>query len=69
MGNCENRNVGMWNGTWNRTWNGNKVMQNDERACAHCEGAHGYTGRRDRLVYLLAVVQAQQPSLFVSLSV
>ena len=23
---------------------GNK-MQNDERACTHCEGAHSYTGR------------------------
>ena len=30
-------------------------MQNDERACAHCEGAHGCTGRRDRQVYSLAV--------------
>ena len=65
MGNCENQNVGTRNGTQN----GNMVMQNDERGCAHCEGTHGYTGRRDRLVYLLAVVQAQQPSLFVSLSV
>ena len=25
----------------------------DERSCAHCEGAHGYS--RDRQVYLLAV--------------
>ena len=40
-----------------------KKMQNDERAYAHCEGAHGYTGRRDRLVYSLAVVQAQQPTV------
>ena len=57
-GNCESRNAGTRNGTRN----GSKMrsapeirckVRLDERSCALCEGAHGYS--RDRQVYLLAV--------------
>ena len=42
-------------------------VHHDERACAHCEGAHAY--RRNRQVYQLQFSLQRQPSLFVSLSV
>ena len=68
MGNCESRNAG----TWNEMRNGSKMQsapeirsRHDERACAHCEGAHRY---RKSILFSLQV-QAQQPSLFISLSV
>ena len=53
-GNCESRNAGTRNGSKMRSAPEIRCkVRLDERSCALCEGAHGYS--RDRQVYLLAV--------------